>query len=191
MTEYTRSYTPNEVLEIAKCMNDSRYFIKNILNINSPLVDKLCDNFTAIKNSSNIDEAIAAYFLWKVLFNQRKTTVIMSKNPQLFNDLIRKLYDSLPEYLTIALDIRSKLELKFRTGSRILFVHPNPNSLRGRTIDLLYIHDISSIDVNNLNYIFECALPTMYAITGRQFIISAKDGTFTDAPRPIFVTVEI
>src|SRR5210317_768016 len=134
-------YTEEQVREIAKCMEDPIYFIKNyikIVNIDEGLVpfnmygfqEKMVKTFhdnrfsiCKLPRQSGKSTTIIAYLLHQVIFNDNINVAILANKSSTARDLLGRLqlaYENLPTFLQQGVLNWNKGSLELENGSKIL-----------------------------------------------------------------------
>lgn len=188
------NYTREEISEIAKCIADPVYFFKNYVYIVSldhgrikfnpfdyqvEVIHACLNNrFTLFNVARQQGKTITmcAVILWEILFNKDYTVGIVANNASKSREIlgkIREMYEELPWFLKIGVRTwnKGKIELVNR---RVVFAGPATiASLRGYTINRLYIDEGAFID-NDVEF-FTAAYPV---------ISSGKDSKLTITSTP-------
>lgn len=168
-------YTPEQVMELAKCADDPVYFITNYVYIRHPmkgqilfsmygyqkeLVDLYENNRYSIVLSARQTgktETTCAYLLWFAIFHPDKLVLVVSNKSTNAMEIIGKIqnaYEELPNWLKPGIDDASwnKHECKFDNKSRIVSQTTSSDSGRGLSISLLYcLSGDGKITVRNKN----------------------------------------
>lgn len=131
--------------------------------------------------------ACAAYALWTATFFDNKVIGIIScKRAQgqeiLFN--IKQMQQSLPEFLKLDIKVNNKDELQLSNGSRIIVGVVNPNSVKGRALDLLICDEVAHWHKNEADDFAKSVFPTQACKPNAQMIMistpNGKDNLFYD-----------
>ena len=135
-----QEYTQEQVQEIAKCMENPIYFIKNyikIVNIDDGLVpfnmyefqERMVDTFhhnrfsiCKLPRQSGKSTTIIAYLLHQVVFNDNINVAILANKSSTARDLLGRLqlaYENLPKWLQQGVLNWNKGSLELENGSKI------------------------------------------------------------------------
>ena len=133
-------YTEEQVLEIAKCMENPIYFISKyikIVNIDQGLVpfdlykfqEKMVETFhnnrfsiAKLPRQSGKSTTIIAYLLHQVIFNDNINVAILANKSSTARDLLGRLqlaYENLPPWLQQGILNWNKGSLELENGSKI------------------------------------------------------------------------
>lgn len=162
------SYTEFELQEIIRCRDDIAYFANNhikILHIDLGVIQIKLNDFqnTAIRKyntektffiptarQEGKTTVASIILLHQALFTDSRVSCIFAHNKHMSNsilDMIKHMYDLLPEYLKIAKIItRNKGELKFNNMCSIISAGANTDYDRGRTVSNVYIDESAWIE---------------------------------------------
>lgn len=182
-----------ESKEILKCKRNPNYFIEKYCLIDKKLYpkQKKLIKFFQTKNKGIINGSRqcgksllqCSYALWFALFHDDKSIAIISlnqKNTLLNAEIIKDLYDKLPNYLKLEMNYCFSNMVSFKNGSQIHF--PTASSeclLCGCTIHLLFVDEAAFIP--KLKEILNSVLPPLVGHNGKVFLISTpnkKEGEF-------------
>ncbi len=187
-------YSTQELIELKKCANDPKYFIKKYIKIQHPVLgmipfslydyqEEIIDSF--VNNQYNIimsarqtgkSETSSAYLLWFAIFNKNKTILIASNKNSGAMEMIARIkfmYENLPFWLKPGIqdDAWSKHELGFDTNSRILSTATSETAGRGMSISLLFCDEFAFVKDNIQEEFWTSISPTLS--TGGSCIISS------------------
>ena len=154
-------YTPQMLVEIAKCKRDVKYFCKNYVYIKHPVdgqilfnlydyQEEILDNY--VNNRFNIllsarqtgkTETTGAFILHQAIFYPNKNILIASNKSANAKEIIAKIqnaYEELPHWLKPGIDDKNwnKHTCAFENKSIIVAETTSESSGRGKSISLLY-----------------------------------------------------
>lgn len=153
--------------EFIKCKLDAHYFAANYYKITT--IDKgfvLFDmhdyqkqlfhdfqdfRFNAVVQArqSGKTTVVAAFLLWYAMFNSDKEiAVLANKEKQAIEilDRIRKAYQDLPFFLQQGCEKFGSTLIEFENGSKIYAYATSSDSIRGRSVSLLYVDEVAFIE---------------------------------------------
>jgi len=187
-------FTPEQVLEFQKCMDDPLYFIETYVKIVHPL--KGAVNFVLYdyqrelinmywKNRDTIvlsarqtgkSTTASAYILWYSIFHFDKTTLIASNKEKGAKEMIARIryaYEHLPMWLKpgVVDDGWNKHSVGFDNGSIIDSTATSEDSGRGMSISLLYLDEFAFVAPNIAEEFWSAIAPTLS--TGGDCIITS------------------
>lgn len=108
--------------------------------------------------------AMAAYILWFAIFNPTKTTAVLAnkmEQAQEIMDRIRMAFEYLPFFLQHGVKVYNKRRIEFDNGSIIFSSATSASSIRGKSVDLLYIDEAAFVE-NDLTF-YESTYPVITA----------------------------
>lgn len=187
--------TFNHIQEQIKCARDPIYFIENycrIVSLDDGIVPfKMYDyqrdmikmyvnnrfNLTLTARQMGKTATMAAYILWFAIFNPTKYIAVLAnkmEQAQEIMDRIRMSFEYLPFFLQHGVTVYNKRRVAFDNGSIIFSAATSASSIRGRSVDLVYIDEAAFIE-NDLTF-YESTYPV---------ITSGKDSRviMTSTPR--------
>lgn len=153
--------------EWIKCSMDALYFAKNYYKITT--IDKgfilfdmfdyqeqlfrdfQAERFNAVVQArqSGKTTVVAAFLLWYALFHaDKEIAVLANKEKQAIEilDRIRKAYQDLPFFLQQGAEKFGSTLLELENGSKIFAYATSSDSIRGRSVALLYIDEVAFIE---------------------------------------------
>lgn len=191
-------YTPSQIEEMARCMEDPEYFIINYCMIQHPvkgaipfalrpyqqrIVRTFADNRLSIALAPRqIGKSwiAGAFLLWFAIFKPEKTIVIASnKNDNAMEMIhrVRFIYERLPFWLKpgLADDGWNKHSVAFENGSRIISQATSENTGRGLSISLLFLDEFAFVRDSIAEDFWTSISPTL-ATGGSCIICSTPNG---------------
>lgn len=205
-------YTPEQMMEVSKCMDDPIYFMKNYVIIKEPMKgqipfalfdyqEQMVRNFIEHRFSINLlprqvgkTEVISAYLLWFVLFHNTKTVIVTSNVLKSAKEIITKIsdaYELVPDWLKpgISEDDFNKESLSFDNKSRIIAQSTSKDTGRGYAVSILYCDEFAIVQEHIQKDFYGSVFPVLS--TGGQMIISSTAGTDTDLFSEIWRAAEL
>jgi hypothetical protein len=186
------SFTQQQMLELAKCMQDPKYFMTEHCWIQHPvkgrmkfklfdfqkeLVDTYHDyrySIALISRQMGKSTAAAGYLLWYAMFNAEQTILIAAhkySGAQEIMQRIRFAYETLPDYLRSGAVSYNKGSIEFDNGSRIVAQATTENTGRGLSISLAYLDEFAFVRPNIAREFWTALSPTLS--TGGKCIITS------------------
>lgn len=153
--------------EYKKCAQDPIYFMKKYCMIQHPvkgkinfnlypfqedtLLDIVHNRFNIILKSRQlgISTLVAAYSLWKMIFNSDYNILVIATKQDVAKNLITKvriMYELLPSWLKGSALEDNKLSLKLPNGSQIKAVASSPDAGRSEALSLLIVDEAAFVD---------------------------------------------
>lgn len=178
----THEFTKEMVDEYMKCKNDIFYFLENhyyITTIDDGLVKielwdyqkEAIDLFTkhndlfilAARQMSKTTIAVG-YILHYILFNKDKKVGILANKIATSVEVLDRLknaYEQLPLWLQHAVLSWNVRSIELETGTMVITSGGDGNSIRGKTISLLYIDEFAFIQDNKYKIFAKGVLPSL------------------------------
>ena len=176
------TFTQHDMDEYIKCMEDPLYFIENyvkIINVDHGLVPfsmwpfqrhmikTFHENRFVIGKycrQSGKSTSVISYLLHQALFNENYVIAVLAHKGSTSRELlsrIKKLYESLPPFLKQAAIRWNQGDLEFGNGSKVLAAATTSASIRGFSINLLYLDEFAFIPKNQADDFFRSVYPTV------------------------------
>jgi len=191
-------YTQEQIQEIAKCMEDPIYFIKNyikIVNIDDGLVpfnmygfqERMVDTFhnnrfsiCKLPRQSGKSTTIIAYLLHQVVFNDNINVAILANKSSTARDLLGRLqlaYENLPKWLQQGVLNWNKGSLELENGSKILAAATSSSAIRGGSFNIIFLDEFAFIPANISEQFFSSVYPTISSgKSSKVMIVSTPHG---------------
>jgi hypothetical protein len=175
-------YTEEQIKEIAKCMNNPTYFIRNyikIVNIDEGLVpfnmykfqERMVDTFhnnrfsiCKLPRQSGKSTTIIAYLLHQVVFNDNINVAILANKSSTARDLLGRLqlaYENLPKWLQQGVLNWNKGSLELENGSKIMAAATSSSAIRGGSYNIIFLDEFAFIPANISEQFFSSVYPTI------------------------------
>ena len=162
-----QQWTQEQVLEYAKCMHDPAYFAEKYLKVIS--LDKGLVPFTLYPYQKNMFEhfnsnrfnvvlacrqsgksiSSCAYLLWFALFHSDKLVVILANKGDTAREMLSRvtlMLENLPFFLQPGCKALNKGSIEFSNNSRILARATSGSSIRGLSVNLLYLDEFAFVE---------------------------------------------
>jgi len=173
-------WTPDLVQEYIKCSQDVVYFTEKYMKIIS--IDKGLVNFTLYSyqkemltsfanNRFNIvttarqagkSTTTCAFILWYIIFNKDKTVALLANKGDTAREILGRVqlaYQYLPRWLQQGIKEWNKGSFVLENNSRVLAAATSTDSIRGYSINLLFIDEAAFIE--NWDEFFTSVYPTI------------------------------
>ena len=160
-------FTKPEVQEYAKCMKDPAYFARTYLKVISldqglvpfdlyPYQEEMFKHFN--KNRFNIVLACrqsgksissVAYLLWYACFHPEKTIAILANKGATAREMLARvtlMLENLPFFLQPGCKALNKGSIEFSNNSKIIAAATSGSSIRGLSINLLFLDEFAFIE---------------------------------------------
>jgi hypothetical protein len=174
--------TPHQVQEIAKCANDSQYFINNYCYIvtlddgkqkfntrfyQDDMLDIMAANTRAIfklPRQSGKSAIVAAFLVWEVIFQDYHSCSILANKEKSAKNILKKvktIYKSLPIWMQQGIVGWSKLSIELENESYIEASATSASGIRSDSINTLVIDECAWIPKNIWDEFYSSIYPTV------------------------------
>lgn len=162
-----QEWTQDLVREYARCMKDPVYFCEKyvkVIALDSGLVsfklypyqEKMFDHFNnnrfnivlACRQSGKSISA-CAYLLWFALFNSEKTIAVMANKGATAREMLARvtlMLENIPFFLQPGTKALNKGSIEFSNNSRIVAAATSGSSIRGMSVNLLYLDEFAFVE---------------------------------------------
>lgn len=194
-------FTPEELVEFARCARDPAYFCKNYIKVQHPkrgaiplelypyqeemMKCYMNNRYSIVLSARQTGKSTisAIYLLWFAIFNADKTILIASNKNKGAMEMIQRIrfaYEELPMFLKPGVndDGWSKHTVAFDNGSRIESTATSENSGRGMSISLLFLDEFAFVKPAIQEEFWTSILPTLS--TGGSCIMSSTPNGDSD-----------
>ena len=192
------SYTEEQLIEIAKCIEDPIYFIKTyvkIVNVDRGLVpfdmwsfqeDMVRDfhnnRFSIAKMPRQVGKTTTTvgYMLWCVLFNIDYKIAILANKGSLAREILGRIqyaYEYLPLWLQQGIKTWNKGNIELENGSMIFAYATSASGVRGGTYNLVFLDEFAFVQHNMAQDFFTSTYPVISSgKTTKVIIVSTPNG---------------
>jgi hypothetical protein len=185
-------WTP-ELLQIyKKCMDDPIYFAENYVKVISldqglvpfilyPYQHEMFKHFNDSRFSiilacrqSGKSISACAYLLWYALFHPEKTIAILANKGATAREMLSRItlmLENIPFFLQPGSKALNKGSLEFSNNSRILAAATSGSSIRGMSVNLLYLDEFAFVE--RAAEFYTSTYPVVSAGTGTKVIVTS------------------
>jgi len=189
-------YTEEQIKEYAKCMHSPQYFMETyikVINLDRGLVNfelypyqkEMVDHFNSNRFSvvlacrqSGKSISSLAYLLWYALFHGNQTVAILANKGSTAREMVGRItlmMENLPFWLQPGCKAANKSTIEFSNNSRIISAATSSSSIRGFSINLLYLDEFAFVD--NATEFYTSTYPVVSSgKTSRVIITSTANG---------------
>lgn len=160
-------WTQEKVSEYAKCMADPAYFARTymkIINLDEGLVpfelypyqEEMFKHFNSNRFSvvlacrqSGKSISSIAYILWYAIFHPEKTVAILANKGATAKEMLARVtlaLENLPFFLQPGCKALNKTNIEFSNNSRILASSTSSSSIRGYSVNLLFLDEFAFVE---------------------------------------------
>lgn len=162
-----QQFTQQEIQEYMKCMQNPAYFAINYCKVISldkglvpfklyPYQEKMFNHFN--ENRFNIVLACrqsgksissVAYLLWFAIFHPEKTIAVLANKGATAREMLARvtlMLENLPFFLQPGCRALNKGSIEFSNNSRIIAAATSGSSIRGMSVNLLYLDEFAFVE---------------------------------------------
>tara|TARA_R110000868_G_scaffold282471_1_gene542723 strand:+ start:3359 stop:4999 length:1641 start_codon:yes stop_codon:yes gene_type:complete len=162
-----QNFTQDEITEYVKCLKDPAYFAINYCKVISldrglvpfdlyPYQEKMFGHFNdsrfcivlACRQSGKSISSVA-YLLWYALFHPEKTIAVLANKGATAREMLARvtlMLEHLPFFLQPGTKALNKGSLEFSNNSRIIAAATSGSSIRGMSVNLLYLDEFAFVE---------------------------------------------
>ena len=162
-----QAWTPELLKEYKRCMDDPIYFAKKYCKVISldkglvpfelyPYQEKMFDHFNDNRFSivlacrqSGKSISACAYLLWYALFHTEKTVSVLANKGATAREMLGRItlmLENVPFFLQPGSKALNKGSLEFSNNSRIIAAATSGSSIRGMSVNLLYLDEFAFVE---------------------------------------------
>jgi hypothetical protein len=179
---YQHDFTEQEIAEIARCIKDPIYFIESYCKVVSldrglipfelydfqkEKIDLILSNRRVIimePRQQGKTIVAAACILWYTIFQENKTVAIIANKGSAAREVLDRyqiMFENLPLWLQQGVKTWNKGNIDLENGSKIFTSATTTSSVKGRSINWLYIDETAAIPNTLADEFFASAYPTI------------------------------
>lgn len=187
-----QNFTKDEVTEYARCMQDPAYFARKYIKVISldkglvpfdlyPYQEKMFKHFRENRFSiilacrqSGKSISSVGYLLWYACFHPEKTIAILANKGATAREMLARItlmLENLPFFLQPGCKALNKGSVEFSNNSRIIAAATSGTSIRGLSVNLLFLDEFAFVDDDARFY--TSTYPVVAAGTSTQVIITS------------------
>jgi hypothetical protein len=162
-----QEWTKDQVREYKKCMDDPSYFAEHyvkIISLDSGLVPfnlydyqrRMFEHFNnnrfnvvlACRQSGKSISSVA-YLLWYAIFHPEKTIAVLANKGATAREMLARvtlMLENLPFFLQPGCKTLNKGSIEFSNNSRIIAAATSGSSIRGMSVNLLYLDEFAFVE---------------------------------------------
>ena len=159
-------FTPENLKEYMRCMNDPVYFCKyikivhvdkglvpfDLYDYQEEIVNKITDNrrlaVLTARQSGKTTTAVAV-ILHYILFNEYKTVAILANKGDSAREVLSRVqlaYEALPKWMQQGVEEWNKGSISLENGCKIYAGTTSSSAIRGKSISFLYLDEVAFIE---------------------------------------------
>lgn len=162
-----QTFTQHEFQEYVRCMNDPAYFARKylkVINLDKGLVSfdlyPYQENMFNHFNSNRFNIVLAcrqsgksisscAYLLWYAIFKPEQNVAILANKGATAQEMLSRItlmLENLPFFLQPGCKALNKRSIEFSNNSRIFSAATSGSSIRGQSVNLLYLDEFAFVE---------------------------------------------
>src|SRR6056300_77380 len=166
-------WTEDKVREYARCMGDPAYFARTYVKIISldkglvpfnlyPYQEKMFHHFNSNRFSivlacrqSGKSISSVVYLLWYAIFHPEKTIAVLANKGATAREMLQRVtlaLENLPFFLQPGCKALNKGSIEFSNNSRIIAAATSGSSIRGMSVNLLFLDEFAFVERANEFY---------------------------------------
>lgn len=187
-------YEDWQIEELKKCKKDPIYFILKYVKIvdgdagliNFQPRDYSIDfikaihsnNYTLVKfpRQSGKSITVAAYLVWYAIFNKRKNAIILAHQKAMSVEQlsrIKAIIQEIPLWMQQPVIKWNESSIAFGNGTRISASATQTKSVRGFTVNFLYLDEFAFVEPHIANAFISSVFPTISSMTTAKVVITS------------------
>ena len=160
-------WTKEELKEYKKCLDNPEYFAKEyckIIHLDKGLIpfdlypyqEKMFESFTAHRfnivlacRQSGKSIAVVAYLLWYAIFKGEQVVGVLANKEAIAREMLARItlmLENLPFFLQPGCTALNKKSIGFSNNSRIIAAATSSSSIRGMSLNLVYLDEFAFVD---------------------------------------------
>lgn len=185
-------YSPDHLVELARCQKDYVYFITNYVRIQHPtrgsvpfeLYPYQLEMLDAIHNHKDTvmlcsrqlgkTTVVSMYILWLTTFSDDVVAVIASKAMSHATEIMSRIkyaYEELPDWLKAGCKFYNRTSIEFDNGSKIKSEATTEKTGRGSSPTIVFLDEIAFISKRIQDELWASLAPSLS--TGGKFILTS------------------
>lgn len=194
-----QKFTEQDLEDIALCLDDPHYFLKNFFYIQHPTKGKikydafdyqkkLLDSYNNNRFSVNMlgrqmgkTTTAVGYLLWYAMFVPNSTILIAAHKYTGAKEIMQRLryaYETCPDHIRCGVTSYNKESIEFDNGSRVVAQTTTETTGRGMSLSLLYCDEFAFVPPNVASEFWTSISPTL--ATGGKAIITSTPNSDED-----------
>ena len=189
-------FTKEQILEYKKCMTDASYFARNYLKVIHldkglvpfnlyPYQEKMFQHFNdnrfsivlACRQSGKSISSVA-YLLWYAMFHPEQTIAVLANKGATAREMLARItlmLENTPFFLQPGTKALNKGSIEFSNNSRIIAAATSGSSIRGMSVNLLYLDEFAFVE-NDTEFYTSTYPVVSSGKTSRVIITSTANG---------------
>lgn len=185
-------FTRENVVELVRCNDDIIYFIKNyvhIISLDEGIIkfqlydyqEEMINNFSEhrfniclLSRQLGKTSTVAAFLLHSAIFNNNQTIAILANKSEKAQEIlarIKMMFELLPTWMKPGIKKWNEKKVEFSNGSLLFSSATTPDSIRGYSINIVYLDEFSFV-ANDTEF-YESTYPVISSGQKTKIIITS------------------
>ncbi len=204
-------YTPEQIEEMRKCREDIIYFAENFFyikvlgkgrqkiklhDIQRELIKKIVDNQNTIicaSRQTGKSTLMTIVCLWYALFQKDKEVAILANKEVQAKEILDRIklaYEEIPNYIKAGVWTFSQEIIRLTNGSKIYVSTTSATSLRGRSVDVLFVDEFAFVPAEIAEAFFKSVVPVLCSGPDSKMIITSTPNGIGNKFHELFSNAE-
>jgi hypothetical protein len=187
-------YTPEQIEEIRRCKEDIIYFAENFFyikvlgqgrqkiklhDIQRKLITTIVENQNTIicaSRQTGKSTLMTIVCLWYALFQKDKEVAILANKEVQAKEILDRIklaYEEIPNYIKAGVWTFSQEIIRLTNGSKIYVSTTSATSLRGRSVDVLFVDEFAFVPAEIAEAFFKSVVPVLCSGPDSKMIITS------------------
>ena len=187
-------YTPEQIDEMRKCREDIIYFAENFFfikvlgkgrqkiklhDIQRKLITTIVNNQNTIicaSRQTGKSTLMTIVCLWYALFQKDKEVAILANKEVQAKEILDRIklaYEEIPNYIKAGVWTFSQEIIRLTNGSKIYVSTTSATSLRGRSVDVLFVDEFAFVPAEIAEAFFKSVVPVLCSGPDSKMIITS------------------
>jgi len=187
-------YTQEQIAEYILCKSNPVHFIKtyckiislddglipfNLFDYQIKFIETLHKENRIVSmqpRQSGKTQVVAAYVLYYSIFNDNKTIAILANKATAAREILSRyqlMYEYLPEFLQQGVRTWNKGDIELENGSKVFTSATSSSGIRGKSVNVLYIDEVSIVPNNVAEDFFTSTYPTISSGVTTKIILTS------------------
>lgn len=191
-------WSKDQLEEYFRCKNDIIYFVENyvkIISLDEGRVlfkpydyqkkllyrfDQYRNNVAVLPRQSGKSTVVAAFILHYILFNNQKTAAFLAHKANTAREIlsrVKEAYEGIPKWMQQGVKKFNEGSIELENGSGCLAAATSSGSIRGFSINILFMDEVAHIPPNQFQAFFRSVYPTISSgKTTKIIMVSTPNG---------------
>lgn len=189
-------YTDEQIKEVIRCSNDLVHFASNYIYVVDPIKGLIKweprpyqlrilkayseSRFNIVMAARQVGKSTVSmiYLLWKGMFNDNLDIAVLANKFASAREVLKRIqeaYENLPNWLKPGVTSYNRMSIDFENGSVISAGSTTKESIRGRSISILYLDEFAHVKAGVAREFWTSNYPTI-STGGQIIVVSTPNG---------------